>query len=287
MRVLITGAGGQLGTDLARHCGVSGDDVVAATRSELDIGDRDAVFGAVGAGGFDVVYSVGAWTAVDDCESDVDRAFRDNALAARWLAIATRRSGAHLVHVSTDYVFDGTKRSPYHEWDDPCPVSVYGRSKRAGELEIEAHAEEWTVARTAWVMGTQGRNMLKTVLSLRDRDELAFVDDQRGSPTFTADLAVALRQLGAARVPGTFHVTNDGAVTWFELVREILALSGQDPDKVRPIATDELEPRRPAPRPANSVLDDKAWRGAGFPALPHYRDSLGAAVSELLSGASK
>jgi len=278
MRVLITGAGGQLGHDLVRTCTEAGDEVVACDRSTLDLGDRDSVAQAITSVAPDVVLNAGAWTAVDDCEADPDRAWRINALGVRWVADAARHVGAHVVQVSTDYVFDGTKPTPYVEWDPTNPVSAYGRSKQGGESEVDPSS---TIVRTAWVCGAHGANMVKTVLRLADRPELAFVDDQRGSPTFTADLAVAIRRLAVARLPGTFHVTNQGDTTWYGFVRDILALAGHDPDKVRPITTAELDPPRPAPRPANSVLDNAALRLGGLPLLPHYRDSLARLLSEL------
>lgn len=286
MRVLVTGAGGQLGTDLVQHCVSSGDDVVAADRAALDVTDRRAVHAVVGEGSFDVVYNTASWTDVDGCEGDPDRAQQVNALACRWLADAGRRAGTHLVHLSTDYVFDGTKPAPYHEWDRPDPRSVYGASKLAGEHEVVEHAAgRATVVRTSWVCGAHGQNMVKTVLGLRDRDELAFVDDQRGCPTFTADLAGALRALAVDRVPGLFHVTNQGAVSWYEFVRDVLAAAGEDPDKVRPISTAELDPPRPAARPANSVLDNAALRLSGLPLLRHYREPLQEVVDVLVARA--
>jgi dTDP-4-dehydrorhamnose reductase len=280
MRVLITGAGGQLGQDLVLHCTAAGDEVVACDRQALDLDDRDSIAQAITSTAPDVVVNAGAWTAVDDCEADPDRAWRTNALAVRWVADAARRVGAHVVQVSTDYVFDGTKATPYVEWDEPNPMSAYGRSKLGGEREVDPAS---TVVRTAWVVGAHGHNMLKTVLRLAGRPELAFVDDQRGSPTFTADLAVAIRRLAVARLPGTFHVTNQGDTTWYGFVRDILELSGHDPDKVHPITTAELEPPRAAPRPANSVLDNAALRLGGLPLLPHYRDSLGRLLQEMES----
>jgi dTDP-4-dehydrorhamnose reductase len=283
MRVLVTGAGGQLGTDVARHWQAQGDDVVALDRSALDVSDRAAVDAAIVGSGFDVVVNAAAWTAVDACESDPDRAFAVNGLACRWLADACRRSGAHLVHVSTDYVFDGTKDGPYHEWDRPNPTSVYGASKLVGEREVLTHLPGATVVRTSWVFGEHGPNMVKTVLGLRHRQELAFVDDQRGCPTSTADLAVALWGLAVHRVPGVFHLTNAGAVSWFEFVRDVLEAAGEDPGKVRPIGTSELSPPRPAPRPSNSVLDNRAMRLSGRPALRHYREPLQQVVDALLA----
>jgi dTDP-4-dehydrorhamnose reductase len=281
MKVLITGAGGQLGRDLQIHCEAVGDEVVATTHATLDVGDRDAVYQAITGTQPDVVVHAAAWTAVDACESDPDTAYRVNALANRWVADASRRVGAHLCAVSTDYVFDGTKDEPYVEWDRPNPQSVYGRSKWGGEQEVAAHAPGATVVRTSWVCGEHGGNMVKTVLKLAERPELAFVDDQRGHPSFTADLAVGIRRLVAARVPGTFHLTNQGAVSWYEFVQAILESAGHDPAKVRPIKTADLDPPRPAPRPANSVLDNAALRLAGFPPLPHHRESLDRLVAAL------
>lgn len=280
MRVLITGAGGQLGRDVVTACEAGGDEVVAAPRTEVDVGDRAAVLGVVGSARPDVIVNAGAWTAVDACETDPDRAWQVNALGVRHLAEAARQVGAYLCQVSTDYVFDGTKPAPYVEWDRPNPRSVYGRSKWGGEQEA---AGAWgSIVRTSWVCGEHGNNMVKTVLRLADRDDLAFVDDQRGCPTFTPDLAEAIRGLAAERRPGIFHVTNQGAVSWYELVRDILEVAGHDPHKVRPIATADLDPPRPAPRPANSVLDNAALRLSGLPLLPHYRDSLERLVRRLL-----
>ena len=284
MRVLITGAGGQLGLDLVKACTLAGDDVVACDRAALDLGDRDSVAQAITGTAPDVVLNAGAWTAVDACEADPDRAWRINALGVRWVADAARRVGAHVVQVSTDYVFDGAKPTPYVEWDPTGPMSAYGRSKLAGEQEVDPAS---TVVRTAWVCGANGSNMVKTVLRLAgpvgggEQPDLAFVDDQRGSPTFTADLAQAIRRLAVARLPGTFHVTNQGETTWYGFVRDILEASGHDPEKVRPITSAELDPPRPAPRPANSVLDNAALRLGGFALLPHYRDALARTLQEL------
>ncbi len=281
MRVLITGAGGQLGHDLAMHCTSQGDQVSAFDRASIDVGDRDQVHGAVSVLRPDVVINAAAWTAVDLCESDPDRAFRDNALAVRWLREACDRADSHLVQISTDYVFDGTLDRPYHEWDQPNPQSVYGLSKLGGETESGHDA---TIVRTSWLCGEHGNNMIKTVLRLiRTHDTLSFVDDQIGCPTFTADLAIAVRQLAVGRRAGIHHVTNQGAVSWFEFVGEIVAAAGRDQTMVRPIKTIDLTPPRPAPRPANSVLDNAALRLAGSPMLRHYREPLNELVVRLTS----
>jgi dTDP-4-dehydrorhamnose reductase len=274
MRVLVTGAGGQLGADLVRTCDAAGDEVIACDRARLDLTDRDSVYQAITGSQPDAVIHAGAWTAVDACESDPERAFLTNGLGTGWVADACRRVGAHLVAVSTDYVFDGTKPEPYQEWDLPNPQSVYGRSKLAGEGAVTAQAPGAAIVRTAWVCGEHGHNMVKTVLSLAERPELAFVDDQRGCPSFTADLAPMLRRIAVERRAGIHHVTNQGDTTWYGFVRDILELAGHDPGKVRPIATADLDPPRPAPRPANSVLDNAALRHGGLPLLPHYRDGL-------------
>lgn len=280
MRVLVTGAGGQVGRELADLLATRAThEVVAADRAALDVADREAVLGAFVDVAPDLVLHVGAWTAVDACESDPDRAYRVNALGTRHVCEGARRSGAHVVYVSTDYVFDGTKPEPYHEWDDPAPASVYGRSKLGGEREVDpAH----TIVRTAWVCSRHGANMVKTILRLAGEHEtLRFVDDQRGCPTFADDLAGMLWRLGLARLPGVFHVTNQGAVSWYEFAREVLAAAGADPGRVEPIATGELDPPRPAPRPANSVLDNAALRLEGVDLLPDFRAPLARTVAAL------
>ena len=286
MRVLVTGAGGQLGHDVASACAAAGDEVAAADHATLDVTDRDAVLGAVLSVRPDVVFHAAAWTAVDDCEGDPERAFAVNAAACRWVAEACGRAGSHLVAVSTDYVFSGDSPEPYDEWAEVGPRSVYGRSKLAGEREVLGLLPTATVVRTSWVSGAAGRNVVRTVLDLLAADpkrELAFVDDQRGCPTFTSDLAPALRRIGAARVPGVLHVTNSGPTTWFGFVQAVLEAAGADPGQVRPISTAELDPPRPAPRPANSVLAGVAFGSAGFPALPHWSDPLGRLLRELRS----
>ena len=283
MKILITGAGGQLGTDLTRLA--AREDhwaVTPASRAELDVSDREAVLAAFAGLGPDVVIHAGAWTAVDDCEADPDRAWRVNAMGSRNVAEAARLVGAHVVAVSTDYVFDGTQSRPYAEWDSPNPMSVYGRSKLGGEGEIAALVPAATVVRTSWVCGSHGHNMVKTVLRLAASEgPLRFVDDQHGCPTFTEPLAAMLLRLGVARRPGLFHVTNQGATTWYQFARDVLVAAGLDPDRVAPIKTRELSPPRPAPRPANSVLDNAALRAGGVPLLPDYHEPLESTVKAL------
>jgi dTDP-4-dehydrorhamnose reductase len=279
VKVLVTGAGGQLGHDVVAVCGAAGDDVVAVGHSELDVTVRSDVAAAVAAIRPDVVMHCAAWTAVDDCEGDPDRAFAVNADAVRWVLEASELVGAHLVTISTDYVFDGTLDRPYHERDTPNPQSVYGRSKLAGEAEAGPGA---TVVRTSWVSGEHGSNMVRTVLRLAaEHDNLAFVDDQRGCPTFTADLAPMLRRLAVERRVGIHHVTNQGAVSWYEFACSVVSAIGKDPAMVRPIRTADLVPPRAAQRPANGVLDNAVLREAGVPLLRDHRQPLAELVARL------
>ena len=283
MRVLVTGAGGQLGIDTVAACTIAGDDVFAFDRARLDVTDRSAVLGAITTLRPDVVIHCAAWTAVDACEADADRALLANGTAVRWVAEACDRAGAHLVHVSTDYVFDGTLPRPYHEHDEPSPASVYGWSKLMGEREALVLRPGVSVVRTSWVCGVHGANMVKTVLRLAaERPELAFVDDQVGHPTFTQDLGPMLRRIGRDRVSGVVHATNQNACSWFDLACAVVAASGRDPRMVRPIATADLQPPRPAPRPANSVLDNAVLRNAGIPLLRDHREALAETVAQLL-----
>ena len=279
MRVLVTGAGGQLGAELlrafARH------DVVGCDRAALDVGDRDSVLAAICSTEPDAIVHAAACTNVDGCETDPDLAFRVNALGTRHVAEAARLVGARVCYVSTDYVFDGTAAEPYTEWSPPSPRSVYGRSKLAGEHEL---GPGHTVVRTSWVFGKHGHNIVKTILRLADQqDTLRFVDDQVGHPTEASDLAGMIERLVVGRRPGTFHVTNQGAVSWHGFARAVLDAAGHDPDRVEAIATTDLDPPRPAPRPANSVLDNAALRLSGIELLPDFRTPLARVVGALRS----
>ena len=283
MRILVTGAGGQLGHDTVLACTAAGDEVLGVDRTQLDITDRDAVLGAITSFRPDAVVNCAAWTAVDACEDDPDRALLCNGLAVRHLVEGCHRAGSHLVHVGTDYVFDGTLDRPYHEWDDTSPESVYGMTKLIGEREALALGGSAAVVRTSWVCGEHGNNMVKTVLRLLDsHPTLAFVADQVGHPTFTADLAPMLRQVALDRRSGVHHLTNQTPTSWYGFVCEIVALVGRDPDTVvQPIATADLQPPRPAPRPANSVLDNAVARMTGMRPMRDFREPLAELVAKL------
>lgn len=275
MRILVTGAGGQLGTDLVPA--FEGHEVIATTREQLDLSDRDSTMGGICTVEPDIIVHGGAWTAVDACEADPEQAFRVNALGTRHVANAARIVGAHVVYISTDYVFDGRADQPYHEWSPTNPTSVYGASKLAGERELDP---SWCVVRASWIVGPRGRNFVKTMLRLAaERDEFGVVVDQRGCPTFTTDLAPMIRRLAIARYPGVIHVTNQGETTWFDFAREILRIAGDDPEKIRPITTADYG--APAPRPANSVLDNLVLRSLGVDLLPPWQESLERTIKEL------
>ena len=280
MRILVTGANGQLGTDLMALLGAAGHHVVLGLDlPDHDLTDRDHVLAVITQWRPEAIIHGAAMTAVDVCETQVELAHRVNCLATRFVADGARRVGAHVVYVSTDYVFDGTKAEPYLEWDQPNPQSVYGRTKLGGESEIDPG---WAIARTSWVCGEHGQNMVKTLLRLASGDgDVQFVDDQRGNPTFTTDLAPMVAKLAVERVPGVFHTTNQGAVSWYEFAREVFAVVGADPERVSSISTAQLEPPRPAPRPANSVLADVAWRGHGFAPSRDFREPLAELIRAL------
>jgi len=275
VRVLVTGAGGQLGHDLLAVLQArDGIDATGLAHSELDVADRRSVEDAIAGVRPEVVIHAAAWTAVDACESDPDRAYQVNSLGTRHVVEAARAHGAHACLISTDYVFDGMAGRAYLEWDEPHPLSVYGRSKLWGEREM---GPEDTIVRTSWVCGADGSNMLRTVLRmLREGGDrpLRFVDDQWGCPTFTPGLASVVAALALERRPGIYHVTHQGPTTWYGFASEIVAGAGGSRDRVEPISTSDLDPPRPAPRPAYSVLDNAAMRLQGMDLLEDWHDAL-------------
>ena len=273
-RWLVVGAGGQLGTDLLAVLRAQNVEVVGLTRAQLDVTDAAAVSAAVAEASPTVVINAAAYTAVDAAEADEEAAYAVNAVAPGHLAAAVSAKNARLVHVSTDYVFAGDASSPYLEDAPTRPRSAYGRTKLAGEQAVLQRLPQAYVVRTAWVYGAIGGNFVKTMARLeRDRETVSVVDDQRGSPTWSADLArglVALACSGAAG--GIYHCTNAGETTWFGFTKAIFEELGADPARVLPTTSRDFP--RPAPRPAYSVLSDRRWRAAGLPAMPHWRAAL-------------
>lgn len=275
-RWLITGSYGQLGTDLQDVLAASPDDVVEAVDLDsLDITDPAAVDAAVAEFAPDTLVNAAAYTAVDAAEQNEELAFRVNATGPAALAAAIARHGGRLIHVSTDYVFAGDAVRPYEVNDTPDPKSAYGRTKLAGELAVlELLPASSYVVRTSWVYGATGANIVKTMARLEaERDTVSVVDDQRGSPTWSADLARALVELARSdAAPGIYHCTGAGDTTWYRFTQAIFEELGADPARVLPITTAEYPV--PAPRPAYSVLSDAAWLAAGLSPMPAWRDAL-------------
>jgi dTDP-4-dehydrorhamnose reductase len=269
MRVLITGAAGMLGTDV--QAAARDHDVVALSRTELDITDREQVTAAVADARADAIINCAAYTNVDGAEADPDAAGAVNATGPGLLAEAAAATGAWLVHVSTDYVFDGTKTTPYLESDPTGPRSVYGSTKLLGERAVAIAAPgRHTVVRTSWLFGTAGSCFPATMLRLAaERDTLTVVDDQLGCPTFTGHLAPALVELAATQeLPGVLHLAAAGECSWYEFAVEIMRATDTNVD-VQPCSTDQFP--RPASRPAYSVMRSER---PGAPTLPDWHQGL-------------
>ncbi len=283
-RLVVVGARGQLGTDLVVAARAAGVAVLGVGSRELDVTDQESVqrtLGYVAAGAAEVgqravVINAAAYTAVDDAETDRAGAFAVNSDGPANLAVAAERLGLGLIHLSTDYVFPGDGTAPYRPADPTGPRSVYGASKLAGEQRVLQAYPDARVVRTAWVWGASGGNFVKTIARLAaTRPTLKVVDDQRGTPSYTVDLAAGLLELAGSAVPGgVLHLTNAGETTWFGFARAILEELGADPERVRPTTTAEFP--RPAPRPAYSVLSGQEWMAAGLAPLRPWRDALAA-----------
>jgi dTDP-4-dehydrorhamnose reductase len=280
MRLLITGAGGMLGGDVAAVARGRGHEVVALTHSELDITATTALGALLGAERPDAVVNCAAWTDVDGAESHEDAALALNADGAGQLAKAASAHGAQLLHLSTDYVFDGTASSPYRESDEPAPRSAYGRTKLAGEGAVLAADPGHAVVRTAWLFGARGKNFVATMLAAAagGREEVAVVTDQVGCPTFTGHLAAALIDVAERRTGGIQHIAGAGQCSWYEFTLEIFSQADVR-CRVRPVLSDEFP--RPAPRPAWSVLESERPE---VPRLAPWQDGLAAYLAEVRTG---
>lgn len=275
MRILVTGAAGMLGCDVVAAAQAAGHEVVALARAELDIADAGAVDAAVAGARPDAVVNCAAWTDVDGAESEEAAATRVNADGTALLGRAAAAAGAHLVHVSTDYVFDGTGTRPYLESDATGPATAYGRSKLAGERALDLSRA--AVVRASWLFGAHGPNFAATMLRLAgERDELTVVDDQVGIPTYTGHLAPALVRLAEDGTSGILHAAGSDPCSWRDFARAIFAAAGHEVT-VHPGATADLG--RPAPRPAYSVLGTE--RDHDGVRLPAWRDGLAAYLDEI------
>ncbi len=291
LRVLVTGAAGQVGVDLldvlagatppggddayepdGRRVGVDEFEVLGLTRHDLDVGDPVAVRRAVAVTQPDVIVHLAAYTAVDRAEAETDECFRVNAGGTAAMSEAAREFGAHLITVSTDYVFDGEKGAAYVESDAANPLNVYGASKYAAEL---ACRPEDTIVRTSWVMGVRGKTVVKVIAErARAGQAVRFVTDQAGTVTLAADLARCLATLARERPGGLWHVSNGPATTWFDVAAFVGATLGRPEGFAEPILTDELSPAPAARRPRRSDLATTKWREHGWAAPPDWREGV-------------
>ena len=281
-RWLVIGAAGMLGRDLISVLRAQGEGVIGLTRADLDITDESAVREAVAEHRSATIVNCAAWTAVDDAEIQEAQALAVNGHGTANLAAACRATGAVLMQVSTDYVFDGDATKPWAENDLPGPRSAYGRSKLAGEQAVLSQLPDTGyVVRTAWLYGNHGPNFVRTMIRLEaSQPTVDVVTDQHGQPTWTRDVAGQLAALAHAGArPGIYHATSSGETSWFGLAQEVFRLIGADPDRVRPTTSSQF--RRPAPRPSYSVLGHGAWTDVGIPPIHDWRDALRQAMSSL------
>lgn len=281
-RILITGANGMLGRALVQHWSAQ-HTIIATGRDELDVTNPQSCAEVIAHHRPMFVVHCAAFTAVDRCETEVDAAYRLNAIGSANVAIACQRAGSRLIVISTDYVFPGDAPRPYHEWDEPGPRTVYGASKLAGEMAARMHCPDHLIARVAWLYGPGGPSFVHTMLRLgaQQGEALRVVDDQIGNPTSTQVVAAGLDQLIERGVVGTVHLTCSGETSWCGLAREIMRIR-QFGRSVVPCTTAEYP--RPAPRPGNSRLDQRVIRLHGLPATPSWQDALAAFLTTYPDG---
>jgi dTDP-4-dehydrorhamnose reductase len=274
LRILITGAKGLVGRALVEHCQASGDEVLSYDHKGLDIADGEAVESVIVAERPDAVINCAAWTDVDGCERDPEKAEQVNAIGPENLARASRKAGSVLVTISTDYVFDGRKEGFYTQRDLPNPISVYGNFKLDGERRAQAEHARTIVVRTGYIFGPGGKNFLSNVVSLAERGQkLKAISDYWGTPTYGRDLAHRLRELAQLDLPGVYHVVNSGDGASFETFSvEALRLAGLGADVLEIIEGDSLG--RPAPRPRNSRMKCLVSEAIGLTPLPPWQESL-------------
>lgn len=273
MRILVTGADGQLGRALRRSLAV--EELIALGHAELDVADARETMKAVGELGPDVVIHTAAYTNVDGCETRPDLAYLINGTGTRNVALACARYDAGMVYISTDYVFDGTKGIPYVETDVPNPISIYGRSKLEGERHVQSLLARYCIVRTSWVYANTGKNFVKTILSLARRGPVSGVTDEIGCPTFARDLADGLARLALLDFNGVYHLSNEGACSRYEWVRSIIELAGLAAP-VRTVTAEQFlaECPLPARRPRNSTLENSRAADHMGIVLRPWRDAL-------------
>lgn len=285
MKVLVTGAAGQLGADVVSALQTAGHVVFPCDRDTLDITDSEACLEKIQEYKPEAVIHCAAYTAVDQAEQEVDTAYAVNAVGTRNMVLASERVGAKFCYISTDYVFDGMSEMPYHEYDNTNPQSIYGKSKRAGEMLVQNLSSAFFIVRTSWVYGLHGKNFVNTMLRLGEQQSsLKVVNDQKGSPTYTVDLAEFLVELIQTEKYGIYHASNTGTCTWFEFAQAIFSeardIFGRDfTVQVNPCTTEEFP--LPAPRPRNSVLEHISISTNGLNDLRPWREGLRDFIKEL------
>lgn len=284
MKILITGAQGLLGHEVVQVCRKQGDAIIETDitppSTPLDITNPLAIRSVLSSVKADWLINCAAYTDVDGCESNEETAFELNARAPGHLARACEEFGTKLLHVSTDYVFDGCKKKPYTEEDETGPVSIYGKSKLAGEIAVQDGIENYIIVRTQWLFGPHGKNFVSTILNIaKDRESIRVVNDQRGSPTYSKDLAKAIRLLIGSNARGIYHVCNRGRATWFELAKKAIEIV-ELPTEVIPVGTKDFP--RPAHRPANSILSTRRFTETTGRIMPPWQISLSRYIKEYL-----
>ena len=271
MKILITGSNGMLGHDLENVL-KDKHELILTTSKTLDITDKDKTMEIIKENNPDIVINSAAYTDVDGCETNQDLAYAVNGQGVKNLALACRQIDCPLVHVSTDYVFDGTARDPIPEDGEIGPISVYGKSKLMGEQAIQEILDKYFIVRTAWLYGINGKNFPKTMLELAENHpEITVVYDEVGTPTYTPDLAYGISELIETDFYGIYHLTNSGSCSWCEFARYIFEIAGRDVNVV-PVTASEFS--RPAPRPSYSVLMNKKWIENGFEPLRDYKEAI-------------
>ncbi|MDR3291000.1 MAG: dTDP-4-dehydrorhamnose reductase [Methanobrevibacter sp.] len=271
MKILLTGRNGMLGNDLIEILKGSNHEIISTNTSNLDITKLNEIHEKVDEVNPEIIINSAAYTDVDGCEIKKNLAYNVNAIGPKNLAIVANKSNCSLVHISTDYVFDGNQKS-YAEEDETNPINVYGKTKLEGELFVKENLNNYFILRTAWLYGLHGSNFVKTMLNLsKNNNEIAVVNDQYGSPTFTRDLSIAISKIIETDNYGTYHITNSGNCTWYDFAKEIFKQTNIDVT-LKAVTSEEFS--RPAPRPKYSILNNKNWKKIGFKPLRSYKEAL-------------
>ena len=279
MKVLVTGAKGQLGTDLMNELAKRGIEGIGVDVEEMDITDAEACRRVIKASGADAVIHCAAYTAVDAAEDNVELCRRINGEGTRNVAQACKEADVKLMYISTDYVFDGQGTRPWEPDDERHPLNVYGQTKYEGKLAVEELSDKYFIVRIAWVFGVAGKNFIKTMLRLgKERGAVSVVDDQVGSPTYTYDLARLLVDMIQTDKYGRYHATNEGLCSWYEFAKEIFRQAGMDVP-VTPVSSSEFPAK--ATRPSNSRMSKEKLSDNGFERLPAWQDALGRFLKEI------